>query len=100
MPFVDEDRLKWHDLMDGERARLEPLLPGHPRQGHWRNDHRMVIDAVFFRTRAGCPWLICRGGLTAQVHLPADPRCQPLARVTSSGQRHDSLAFVALMDGW
>jgi transposase len=31
------------------------------------------------------------------VHLLADPRCRPLARVTSSGQRHDSLAFAALM---
>jgi len=31
--FVDEDRLKRHDLSDAEWARLEPLLPGHPRQG-------------------------------------------------------------------
>jgi len=28
----------------------------------------------------------------------ADSRCRPLARVTSAGQRHDSLAFVPLMD--
>ena len=36
--------------------RLVPLLPPHPRQGHRWNDHRMVINGVFFRTRAGCPW--------------------------------------------
>jgi transposase len=32
------------------------------------------------------------------VHLLADARCRPLARVTSAGQRHDSLAFLPLMD--
>jgi transposase len=31
------------------------------------------------------------------VHLLADSRCRPLARVTSAGQRHDSLAFLPLM---
>ena len=53
---VDENRLKRHDLGDAEWARLEPLLPGHPRQGHRWNDHRLVIDGIFFRTRTGCPW--------------------------------------------
>ena len=38
-----------------------------------------------------------RGGLTSKIHLLADSGCRPLARVTSSGQRHDSLAFLALM---
>jgi transposase len=38
-----------------------------------------------------------RGGLTSKIHLLADSGCRPLARVTSSGQRHDSLAFVPLM---
>ncbi len=28
---------------------------------------------------------------------PPDPACRPLARVTSAGQRHDSLAFEPLM---
>ena len=36
--------------------RLGPLLPAHPRQGHRWNDHRTVINGVFFRTRTGCPW--------------------------------------------
>jgi len=39
-----------------------------------------------------------RGGLASKVHLLADARCRPLARVTSAGQRHDSLAFLPLMD--
>jgi transposase len=178
-------------------VRLEPLLPAHPRQGHRWNDHRLVIDGVFFRTRAGCPWrdlperfgnwktvyhrhrrwsgdgtweMILdrlragcdeaegqawtvaagatvvrahqhaagarreppadvdparlapaalsaparirgcgelrnrealgrsRGGLTTKIHVLADSGCRPLARVTSAGQRHDSLALVPLMD--
>jgi transposase len=193
---VDEDRLRRHDLSDEEWARLEPLLPRHPRQGHRWHDHRLVIDGVFFRTRTGCPWrdlpecfgnwktvynrhrrwsgdgtweMILdrlragcdqaegqawtvaadatvirahqhaagarrappadvdparlapavlstpvrprgtgqlrsrealgrsRGGLTSKIHLLADSRCRPLARLTSAGQRHDSLALVPLM---
>ncbi len=38
-----------------------------------------------------------RGGLTSKIHLLADPACRPLARVTSAGQRHDSLALLPLM---
>ena len=53
---VDEERLRRHDLSDAEWARLEPLLPGHPRQGHRWNDHRLVIDGIFHRTRTGDPW--------------------------------------------
>src|SRR5258707_760395 len=56
MGFMDEDRLRRHDLTDQEWARLEPLLPAHPRQGHRWNDHRVVINGIFFRTRTGCPW--------------------------------------------
>jgi transposase len=189
---VDEDRLKRHDLSDEEWARLEPLLPGQPRQGHRWNDRRLVIDGIFFRTRTGGPWrdlperlgnwktvynrhrrwsgdgtweMILdrlragcdeaagaawtvaagatvvrayqhaagarrappadvdparlspaalsapahprdggrlpdrealgrsRGGLTSKIHLLADSGCRPLARLTSAGQRHDSLAL-------
>ena len=35
---------------------MEPLLPGHPRQGHRWADHRTVINGVFHRVRVGCPW--------------------------------------------
>jgi transposase len=38
-----------------------------------------------------------RGGLTSKIHLLADGGCRPLARLTSAGQRHDSLAFVPLL---
>jgi len=187
--------LRRHDLSDEEWARLKPLLPAHPRQGHRWNDHRLVIGGILFRTRTGCPWrdlperfgswktvynrhrrwsadgtweMILsrlragcdeaegqgrtvavdatvvrahqhaagarrappadvdparlapavlsdparlrgagqlrsrealgrsRGGLTSKIHLLADSGCRPLARVTSAGQRHDSLAFAPL----
>jgi transposase len=39
-----------------------------------------------------------RGGLTTKVHLIGDRRCRPLSRVTTAGQRHDSLAFEPLMN--
>ena len=67
---MDEDRLKRHDLTDAEWARLEPLLPGHPRQGHRWNDHRLVIDGIFHRTRTGDPWrdLPERFGAWKKVH--------------------------------
>jgi transposase len=38
-----------------------------------------------------------RGGLTSKIHLAADRRCRPIARITTAGQRHDSLAFPPLM---
>lgn len=53
---MDDERLTRHDLTDEEWVRLEPLLPAHPRQGHRWNDHRAVINGVFNRVRAGCPW--------------------------------------------
>lgn len=38
-----------------------------------------------------------RGGLTSKIHLAADHRCRPLVVLTSEGQRHDSLAFQAVI---
>ncbi|MGH3926965.1 MAG: IS5 family transposase [Pseudonocardiaceae bacterium] len=38
-----------------------------------------------------------RGGLSTKIHLLADSWCRPLARATTAGQRHDSLAFEPLM---
>jgi transposase len=54
--LVDDARLKRHDVTDGQWQLLAPLMPAHPRQGHRWSDHRMVIDAVFHRTRTGTPW--------------------------------------------
>jgi hypothetical protein len=42
-------------------VRLEPLLPRHPRQGHRWNDHRLVINGIFFRTGRGVRGGIRRG---------------------------------------
>ena len=56
MDEVDLERLRRHDLTDAEWARLEPLLPAHPRQGRRWADHRTVINGVFFRVRTGLPW--------------------------------------------
>ncbi len=53
---MEDDRLNRHDLTGAEWALLEPVLPGQPRQGRRWNDHRVVIDGIFHRTRAGCPW--------------------------------------------
>jgi len=38
-----------------------------------------------------------RGGLSTKIHLAADARCRPVARVLSAGQRPDSIAFDAIM---
>jgi transposase len=54
--FRVDDLLNRHDLTDEEWQRLAPLMPPHPRQGHRWNDHRTVINGVFFRARTGCPW--------------------------------------------
>ncbi|MFG2224500.1 IS5 family transposase [Streptomyces sp. NPDC048644] len=44
------------DLTDSEWDRLEPHLPKSVgRGGRWR-DHRMVINGILFRQRAGIPW--------------------------------------------
>jgi transposase len=51
-----DDHLSRHDLTDGEWEPLVPLLPGHPRRGRRWNDHRVVVNGILFRTRAGCPW--------------------------------------------
>ena len=35
--------------------------------------------------------------MTTKIHLAADSQCRPIGRVTTAGQRHDSVAFNALM---
>ena len=39
-----------------------------------------------------------RSGLTTKIHLAADLRCRPVARLTSPGQHGDSPRFIPLMD--
>jgi transposase len=50
------DRLNRHDLPDREWGRLRVFLPADPPRGGRWPDHRMVINGIFFRARAGCPW--------------------------------------------
>jgi transposase len=50
------DRLNRHDLSGEEWEHLRMFLPvDPPRGGRWA-DHRTVINGIFFRARAGCPW--------------------------------------------
>jgi transposase len=60
------DRLNRHDLSDEEWERLRVFLPCGPQQrgGRWA-DHRMVINGIFFRARAGLPVAGSAGGLRA-----------------------------------
>jgi transposase len=51
-----DDLLGRRELADEEWARLAPLMPEHPRRGHRWIDHRLVMDGIVFRARAGCPW--------------------------------------------
>lgn len=53
---MTDDRVVRHDLTDEEWARLAPLLPGNALHGRPWSDHRMVINGVLHRARAGCPW--------------------------------------------
>ena len=39
-----------------------------------------------------------RGGFSTKIHLVADRRCRPLARLTSPGQHGDSPYFIPLLD--
>jgi transposase len=44
-------------LTDAQWARLEPLLPpARPRTGRPNKDHRVVVEAILWRLRAGAPW--------------------------------------------
>lgn len=37
--------------------------------------------------------------MTTKIHVAADMACRPVSRVTSAGQRHDTLAFTAVLGG-
>ena len=67
-----------------------PAAPGLPMtsQGALANDTKSGREAI---GRS-------RGGLTTKIHLAADLRCRPIARLTSCGQHGDSPRFVPLMD--
>jgi transposase len=68
-----------------------PAAPPRPPQGAVPNDkdHAAAGD----REALGRS----RGGLTTKIHLVADDRCRPIARIITPGQRHDAVAFQPLM---
>jgi hypothetical protein len=70
--------------------RPAPAAPGLPvtARGALANDTKSGREAI---GRS-------RGGLTTKIHLAADLRCRPIARLTSCGQHGDSPRFVPLMD--
>lgn len=39
-----------------------------------------------------------RGGLSTKIHLVADRRCRPIARITSPGQHADCPKFIPLLE--
>ena len=71
---------------DVDPARLAPAVLGEPARP--REAGKLPGREALGRSR---------GGLTSKIHLLADSGCRPLARVTSAGQRHDSLGFLPLM---
>jgi transposase len=81
--IMEDDRLRRHALSDAEWAQLEPLLPRHPRQGHRWNDHRLVIDGVLHRVRAGH---LRRRGIKATIPEPADRKAGRLRRGRKGGR--------------
>src|SRR5512140_595715 len=96
---MDDDRLKRHDLSDADWVRLEPLLPGPPRQGcpwrdlperfgNWKavyNRHRRwsgdgTWEKILDRLRAGCDeaegkaWMVAADATVVRAP-PACRRC-------------------------
>ena len=45
---------------------------------------------------AGRGWARSRGGLSTKIHLAADRRCRPVARILSPGQHGDCPRFIPL----
>ena len=61
----------------------------NPDQGAGaRREHRRADREALGRSR---------GGLTSKIHLAGDSRCRPISRVTSAGQRGDSLGFTPVL---
>lgn len=45
-----------HELTDAQFALIEPLLPTGPRRGRPWNDHRQVLNGLFWKLNTGVPW--------------------------------------------
>jgi transposase len=44
------------DMSDAEFALIAPLLPAAKARGRKRTDPRIILNALFYLIRAGCPW--------------------------------------------
>ena len=64
MPWSEADREKYDviraryssDMSDAEYAIIRDLLPPAKRRGRKPTDARIILDALFYMIRAGCPW--------------------------------------------
>ena len=64
MPWCEADREKYalvreryaSDLSTEEFAVISPLLPAPSRRGRKRTDPLIILNALFYLIRAGCPW--------------------------------------------
>jgi transposase len=64
MPWNEADRKKHEviraryssDMSDAEFALIEPLLPRPKRRGRKPIDAAIILNALFYLIRAGCPW--------------------------------------------
>lgn len=64
MPWTEADRVKYEvirpryssDMSDEEFALVAPLLPKRKKRGRRPTPSRVVLDAMFYMIRTGCPW--------------------------------------------
>jgi transposase len=64
MPWNEADRAKYEvireryssDMSDAEFDRISGLLPAAKRLGRKPTDPRIILNAVFYLIRSGCPW--------------------------------------------
>jgi transposase len=64
MPWDEADRAKYEvirdrystDMSDAEFELISPLLPAPKKLGRKPTDFRVVLNAVFYMIRVGCPW--------------------------------------------
>jgi transposase len=65
-------------------------------QGAGSNDKNPAPPAAAARAREGIGR--SRGGLSSKIHLSADSAARPVTRVTSAGQRGDSIGFLPVLE--
>jgi len=64
MPWDEADRAKYEvirdrystDMSDAEFELISPLLPAPKKLGRKPTDFRVVLNAMFYMIRVGCPW--------------------------------------------